>query len=198
MSDIKIGDYVLADEPLTIAEATQLMNILKMNIDENGYATLLPGKVITYEIGIGFFATLVDGKLESLLGYPAVIYYAGRMEWRVNNNVHRDDDKPAIIDSNGTKIWYKDGLKHRENDKPAVVSLDGSMSYFVNDKLHRDNDLPAEINATTPFLAFYKNGLRHREGNKPAYVNGDGHRRYFKNGILEKSFDPKTKRYTKM
>ena len=197
MSDAT-NEFVLPDEALTIGEATQLMNVLKMNIDEGKYAEHYPGKAISYEIGIGFFATLVDGKIQSLLGNPAIIYYAGRMEWRENNNIHRDGDRPAVIDSNGTKIWYQDGLKQREGDKPAVESSDGSLAYFKKDKLHRDNDLPAEINVTTPYLAFFKNGLRHRDGSKPAYVNGEGHRRYFTNGILTKSFDPKTKRYTKM
>jgi len=52
--------------------------------------------------------------------------------WYLNDNYHRDHDKPAYIWYDGSKAWYQYGKKHRDNNKPAIILSDGRMEYWVN------------------------------------------------------------------
>jgi hypothetical protein len=66
-----------------------------------------------------------------------------RIEYCIDNKLHRDNDKPAVEWSRGTKKWYQNDRLHRINDMPAVEWSDGTKWWFQNGKLHRDNDRPA-------------------------------------------------------
>ena len=67
---------------------------------------------------------------------------SGRIEWYVNNKLHREDG-PAIEMPTGTKEWYYQGLLHRIGG-PAIEQSDGGKQWHVYGKLHR-TDGPAVI-----------------------------------------------------
>ena len=52
--------------------------------------------------------------------------------WYLNNDFHRDHDRPSWIGADGTKWWYQYGKYHRDNDKPAFIGYDGVIEYWVN------------------------------------------------------------------
>ena len=54
--------------------------------------------------------------------------------WHLNDEIHRDNDRPAWIGTDGNKGWYQHGEYHRDNDKPARIWPNGDMQYWVNDK----------------------------------------------------------------
>jgi hypothetical protein len=65
--------------------------------------------------------------------------------WYLNDDYHRDLDRPAWIWPNGTKGWYQHGNNHRDNDKPAIISSNGTKFWCQHNKWHRDNNFPAKI-----------------------------------------------------
>ena len=91
---------------------------------------------------------------------PAVFWFYGHKEWRINGKLHRDNDKPAIIWSNGIQQWYINGKLHRDDDKPAVIGPDGRKEWYKNGEYHRDNDEPAVIYADGRNF-WYKNGMEY-------------------------------------
>ena len=54
----------------------------------------------------------------------------GNQEWRLNGQLHRDNDLPAIIYENGERVWYQNGLLHRDNDLPACIYLNGNQFWY--------------------------------------------------------------------
>ena len=52
--------------------------------------------------------------------------------WYLNDNFHRDLDRPACIWANGSKVWGQHGKHHRDNDKPARIWSDRIIEYWVN------------------------------------------------------------------
>ena len=52
--------------------------------------------------------------------------------WYLNDDYHRDYDRPAYIYYDGAKVWYQCGKRHRDNDKPAIIWSYGRMEYWVN------------------------------------------------------------------
>ena len=66
------------------------------------------------------------------------------LEWRQNDKMHRDGDKPAIIYADGSLAWYQIGLIHRDGDKPAIITADGGLEWWKNGQLHRYSG-PARI-----------------------------------------------------
>jgi hypothetical protein len=52
--------------------------------------------------------------------------------WHLNNNWHRDYDRPAYISYGGSKVWCQYSKEHRANDKPAIICSNGSIEYWVN------------------------------------------------------------------
>ena len=57
--------------------------------------------------------------------------------YRVNGELHRDNDLPAMIKANGAKWWFKDNKLHRDNDQPAVIDADGTKYWWVDGKFIR-------------------------------------------------------------
>jgi hypothetical protein len=55
-----------------------------------------------------------------------------RIEYRIDDKLHRDNDKPAREWSDGSKEWWLNGELHRNNDKPAIEFLNGSKSWYQN------------------------------------------------------------------
>ena len=54
-----------------------------------------------------------------------------KIEFKLNNKLHRENDKPAIICPNGTKYWYQNDKRHR-TDGPAVIWCDGEEEWWEN------------------------------------------------------------------
>lgn len=56
----------------------------------------------------------------------------GNEVWRMNGEIHRDDDLPAIIYKDGTRAWYQNGVSRRDNNKPHVIRAreDGRFDYI--------------------------------------------------------------------
>jgi hypothetical protein len=65
---------------------------------------------------------------------PACIWSSGA-GWFQHGKIHRNNDKPACIHSDGYKAWCQYGEYHRDNDKPARIWLDGRVEYWVNGKM---------------------------------------------------------------
>lgn len=106
---------------------------------------------------------------------------------RVNNCLHRTDDKPAIEYEDGDKEWYFNNKRHRaeSGDKPAVEYVDGYKAWYLHDKLHRSNDKPAiEGNGQKEW---WINGKRHRSCGQPAIVRANGNQEWW---IDSKRIDP--------
>jgi hypothetical protein len=95
--------------------------------------------------------------------------------WYLNDNWHRDHDRPAVILAYGTKWWLQYGKKHRDNDKPAYIRYDGYKEWYQYGKSHRANDKPACIwsDGTKWWLQY---------GNLPARIWPDGRMEYWVNG----------------
>ena len=68
-----------------------------------------------------------------------------KYKWYLNNNSHRDHDRPTWINSDGTKGWCQYGRCHRDNDKPAYINSNGHKSWCQYGRFHRDGNLPARI-----------------------------------------------------
>lgn len=78
----------------------------------------------------------------------------------VNNQFHREDNKPAINmtrwilnfdKSNPTtlntwcKIWMKNGLYHRDGDKPALIFQNGDLLWMQNGHFKRNPHINASV-----------------------------------------------------
>jgi len=74
-----------------------------------------------------------------MIEYTVKVHDNGDVEWLLNDNYHREGDKPAIEYASGTKEWFKNGKRHREGDKPAIILADGTKEWHVNDERHREN-----------------------------------------------------------
>jgi hypothetical protein len=111
----------------------------------------------------------------------------GNKYWRVNGNLHRDNDLPAVECTNGDKFWYVNGKFHRENDLPAIEYSDGSKSWYINGKRYRNNDLPA-IEHTDGSKCWYVNGKCHRLGGLPAFEFADDSKEWY---IYDKEYSYK-------
>lgn len=62
-----------------------------------------------------------------------------RIIYKLNNQIHNDNDEPAVICSSGIKKWYKYGELHRENG-PAIIFADGSEVWYKHGEItHKDN-----------------------------------------------------------
>ncbi|MDP2696092.1 MAG: hypothetical protein Q8O87_02455 [bacterium] len=108
-----------------------------------------------------------------------------RVEWRLNEMLHRDDG-PAIETDSGDKYWYKNGMLHRK-DGPAIEHADGSKWWYKNDKLHRRGGPAVEYKIdlggkTLSRSIWYKNGQRHRKDG-PAIESSDGTKAWYINDI---------------
>ena len=109
-----------------------------------------------------------------------------RVEYYIDNILHRDNDKPAIEWSNGRKEWLQNGKIHRDNDKPAIEWSNGRKEWWQNGKIHRDNDKPA-VEYADGTKYWYQNDKRHRDNDKPAIEWLDGSKWWYQNGVLIRS-----------
>lgn len=142
-------------------------------------------------------------------GIYKVLYYNDRMEWYLNDKLHRIDN-PAIKWHNGNEDWYIEGQRHRENDLPALIINgkskqwyiqgkrhrlgnpaiehdNGWEEWYVEDKKHRNNGLPA---ITGQGKEWYIQGKRHREEG-PAIDLSSGYKEWWINGehLSEENFN---------
>ena len=92
--------------------------------------------------------------------------YNDRVEWYLNNKLHREDG-PAIEYSDGSKVWYKDGLRHREGG-PAMEYADGSKAWYKEGRCHRE-DGPAVSDPDC--LQWWINGRQYTEQEFRDYRN---------------------------
>lgn len=116
--------------------------------------------------------------------YNVVVGDDGCESWFVNDQLHRDGDRPAVIDGDVSEWWYN-GMLHRENG-PAVVGANGDEVWFFEDKKHRDGG-PALIKANGLRQEWYQHGALHREDG-PAIdntdENGKPYQKWFLNGVV--------------
>lgn len=98
-------------------------------------------------------------------------------EWWCEGKLHRDGDKPAVVYSNGDQEWWHQYKLHRDDDKPAVIHTNGDKAWYQNDKLHRDGGLPAREFSNGDKM-WYQNGQRHREDG-PAVERANGEKQWF-------------------
>jgi hypothetical protein len=109
-----------------------------------------------------------------------------RVEYYIDNILHRDNDKPAIEWSNGRKEWLQNGKLHRDDDRPASEYASGSKEWWQNGELHRDNDKPAvEYIGGTKW--WFQNGKQHRDNDKPAIEHADGRKEWWQNDVFIRS-----------
>lgn len=76
-------------------------------------------------------------------------------EWRLNGQMHRDNDLPAYIQyredgSIDRCVWRQNGWRHREHDLPAVIDYDKnnlivSEEWYQRGKRYRVDDLPSYV-----------------------------------------------------
>ncbi len=92
-----------------------------------------------------------------MIEYTVKVYANGDVEWLLNDDYHREGDKPAIERADGAKFWFKNDKRHREGDKPAIIRVDGTKEWHVNGKRHRENGAAVE----------------HVSGHKEYWLNGD-------------------------
>ncbi len=78
----------------------------------------------------------------------------GTMEWRLNDQVHREDG-PAVISPNGDEFWFCHGRFHRIGG-PAIKLSSGYQAWYSDGELHRVNG-PA---------------VRHDDGSEEWWENG--------------------------
>ncbi len=61
-----------------------------------------------------------------------------RIEYRVENKLHREGDLLAVLHVSGRKEWYLNDKRHRIGG-PAVEWPRGSTSWFMHGELHRED-----------------------------------------------------------
>jgi len=95
------------------------------------------------------------------------------------------------VQANGDTFWYLDDQLHREDDKPAREYTDGTKSWWLNGKLHREDDNPA-VEYANGYKAWHLNGKLHRV-NGPAIERSDGEKEFWIEGIKysEEEFNEK-------
>ena len=81
--------------------------------------------------------TLTPEELLDLIKYDITINSFVTITYRVNGEIHRDNDLPAVIQADGTKWWYIDNKLHRDNDQPAVIDADGTKYWYIDGKFIR-------------------------------------------------------------
>lgn len=88
----------------------------------------------------GFFVSIKSVVLDLGGEYPSYLeFYSGvlrSVSWRVNNQLHRENDLPALIDYNhdgGLSIlsWFCNGFHSRKNDLPITLWFheNGNVSF---------------------------------------------------------------------
>jgi len=92
-----------------------------------------------------------------MIEYTVKVYHNGSTHWCINDDLHREGDKPAVEYASGDKAWYLNGDLHREGDKPAIEYASGAKSWYINGKCHRENGA----------AVIYANGT------KEWYLNGE-------------------------
>lgn len=114
--------------------------------------------------------TIVTQKEETInnVAHTVLISDHGDTFYIVNNQFHREDDRPAINmrryifsyrekDTSTLnvwcKIWMKNGLYHRSGDKPALIFKNGDLLWMENGHFKRNPYINASI-----FLASDYNG----------------------------------------
>ncbi len=112
--------------------------------------------------------------------YKVKVYANGSTHWQLNDQYHREGDKPAAEHADGTKAWYINGERHREGDKPAVEYADGNKEWWLNGKRHREGDNPA-VERGNGTKEWWLNGKLHRE-NGAAIIRNSGHKYWYLNG----------------
>jgi hypothetical protein len=76
--------------------------------------------------------------------------------YKLNNNIHREDDEPAVLTAEGHKLYYKDNVICREGDKPAVIR--GTLlEYYSKGNIHRIG-LPARIDEKNNISEYWVKG----------------------------------------
>jgi hypothetical protein len=137
---------------------------------------------------INYFDLLSRFKIDEYKSYQlrtikrrsCVINHTNRIEYHIDNKLHRDNDKPAVEWSDGTISWWQYGTRHRNNDNPAVEWADGTKLWWQNGELHRDNDKPA-VELADGAKEWYQNGKIHRDNNKPAIEYANGTKSWYQN-----------------
>jgi hypothetical protein len=140
---------------------------------------------------IGYFELLSRFKIDECRPYQLRIIKRrsytfnniNRIYYKIDNKIHRDNDKPAIEWSDGKKEWYQNDERHRDNDKPAIEFASGTKFWYQNGKLHRDNDKPA-IEHANGTKEWYQNGNQHRDNDKPAIEFASGTKFWYQNGKI--------------
>jgi hypothetical protein len=74
---------------------------------------------------------------------PAIEYFDGTKEWRINDKTHREDG-PAIEYSNGDTEWFINGYRHRL-DGPAVENIDGYTERWINGEYIPKKNFPIGV-----------------------------------------------------
>jgi hypothetical protein len=59
---------------------------------------------------------------------PTVVHDDGTKEWRVNGELHRDNDLPAVEYANGDRAWYTRG-EHARKGAPPFVYANGDKRW---------------------------------------------------------------------
>lgn len=88
-----------------------------------------------------------------------ILVYPDKIEWRVNGNLHRENDKPAVKFRNGSKCWYKYGELHRTNDQPAIIK-EGLQEWYVNGRRHRAGKPAIIIKGSDNESNYFNNGQK--------------------------------------
>lgn len=118
-----------AGESIFAGKINEIIDIVPLEIQP----TQEPVIEIIGKFGEPGYKTMVNGKKESLDGFPAAITATGTQIWYKNGMVHRDGDLPAIIRSNGEKHWYSNDKLHRMTG-PAKTFPDGTEEFWINDE----------------------------------------------------------------
>ena len=105
------------------------MNIYKF--EHRGYESVIMN---TYKFRLSYKNKIwyLNDDYHRDLDRPAIIWFNGDKEWCQHGKNHRDNDKPAIIGSTDYKKWSKHGKYHRDNNKPAIIWPSGGVEYWVN------------------------------------------------------------------
>lgn len=159
---------------------------------ENGY-TDEHGNTVHEE---GAFEVWKLGKLHNLHG-PARCC-DGVEEWRVEGELHRDDDRPAVtrlarvqicdIDTSTViKVWYRHGKTWRENGKPTEETENGARMWYNEDGILHREDGPAIM--TDDYVAWYDNGKFSRKNGQPARIFFSGGMEWREDGVLHRDHD---------
>lgn len=124
----------------------------------------------------------LNGQLHRENDLPAIEWACGKREWWVHGRRHRDNDRPAVDNSCSTE-WWVDGKLHREYDLPAVVRFNNTQEWYKHGRRHRDNDLPAMVwGGGQGAQEWYVDGQLHRDGDRPAIVYAAGGRSWYVRG----------------